>query len=147
MLFKLSNLNSNLALTLGYLNLPVALNNSAQDIIRIALFHTHMVFYKVWLSTWANPQGSQGYIPMVSSWLLSCSNGLIPKLKYVPLFFPEVLYCVTSVTSFDNRATFILYRLSYDKGRPSLGDTLSLVRSVREKNDDFKASIQLMWLT
>ena len=51
MLFKLSNLNSNLALTLGYLNLPVALNNSAQDIIRIALFHTHMVFYKVWLST------------------------------------------------------------------------------------------------
>ena len=49
MLFKLSNLNSNLAVTLGYLNL--ALNNSAQDIIRIALFHTHMVFYKVWLST------------------------------------------------------------------------------------------------
>ena len=60
MLFKLSNFNSNLTLTLGYLNLPVALNNSAQDIIRIALFHTHMVFYKVWLSTWANPQGSQG---------------------------------------------------------------------------------------
>ena len=29
MLFKLSNLNSNLALTLGYLN--PALNNSAQD--------------------------------------------------------------------------------------------------------------------
>ena len=49
MLFKLSNLNSNLALTLGYLNL--ALNNSVQDIIRIALFHIHMVFYKVWLST------------------------------------------------------------------------------------------------
>ena len=46
MLFKLSNLNSNRALTLGYLNL--ALNNLAQD---IALFHTHMVFYKVWLST------------------------------------------------------------------------------------------------
>ena len=31
MLFKLSNLNSNLALTLGYLN--PALNNSAQEII------------------------------------------------------------------------------------------------------------------
>ena len=31
MLFKLSNLNSNLALTLGYLNL--ALNNSAQGFV------------------------------------------------------------------------------------------------------------------
>ena len=145
MLFKLSNLNSNVVLTLGYLNL--ALNNSAQDIIRIALFHTHMVFYKVWLSTWANPQGSQGHIPMVSSWLLSVLQQWIDSKTKVPLFFPEVLYCVTSVTSFDNRATFILYRLSYDKGRPSLGDTLSLICSVREKNDDFKDSIQIMWLT
>ena len=32
MLFKLSNLNSNLVLTLGYLNL--ALNNSAQQVSR-----------------------------------------------------------------------------------------------------------------
>ena len=34
MLFKLSNLNSNLALTLGYLNL--ALNNSAQVAAEVA---------------------------------------------------------------------------------------------------------------
>ena len=32
MLFKLSNLNSNLALTLGYLNPAAALNNSALQV-------------------------------------------------------------------------------------------------------------------
>ena len=37
-LFKLSNLNSNLALTLGYLNL--ALNNLAQGKYYLHLFHT-----------------------------------------------------------------------------------------------------------
>ena len=37
MLFKLSNLNSNLALTLGYLN--PALNNSAQVIVDEYGFH------------------------------------------------------------------------------------------------------------
>ena len=36
MLFKLSNLNSNLALTLGYLN--SALNNSAQSLKLVPLF-------------------------------------------------------------------------------------------------------------
>ena len=36
MLFKLSNLNSNLALTLGYLN--PALNNSAQSLELVPLF-------------------------------------------------------------------------------------------------------------
>ena len=55
-------------------------------------------------------------------------------LNYVPFFVPVVLYLVTSVTSFDNSATFTLYLLSYDKGRPSLGDVLSLVPfSVRKK--------------
>ena len=39
MLFKLSNLNSNLALTLGYLNL--ALNNSAQDYQNSFVPHPH----------------------------------------------------------------------------------------------------------
>ena len=47
--------------------------------------------------------------------------------QYSPLFDPVVLYCITSVTSFDSRATLILYLLSYDMGRPSLGDILSLV--------------------
>ena len=47
--------------------------------------------------------------------------------KYLPLIDPVVLYCVTSVTSFDSRATFILYLLSYERGRPSLEDVLSLV--------------------
>ena len=52
----------------------------------------------------------------------------------LPLFDPVVLYCITSLTSFDNRATFILYLLSYDKGRPSLGDMLFLVPcSVKKK--------------
>ena len=37
MLFKLSNLNSNLALTLGYLN--PALNNSAQEFTQKTLSH------------------------------------------------------------------------------------------------------------
>ena len=41
MLFKLSNLNSNLALTLGYLN--PALNNSA--LVKIILFGCSKVFF------------------------------------------------------------------------------------------------------
>ena len=41
MLFKLSNLNSNLALTLGYLN--PALNNSALVYIYISYFATELV--------------------------------------------------------------------------------------------------------
>ena len=41
MLFKLSNVNANLAITLGYLN--AALNNSAQDITVEALLATTLV--------------------------------------------------------------------------------------------------------
>ena len=45
----------------------------------------------------------------------------------LPFLVPVVLYPVTSEISFDNRAIFILYLLSYDKGSPSLGDLQSLV--------------------
>ena len=41
MLFKLSNLNKNLALTLGYLN--PALNNSAQGVSPVSVSHWSMV--------------------------------------------------------------------------------------------------------
>lgn len=49
------------------------------------------------------------------------------SLYIVPFFVPVVLNPVTSRTSFDNRATLILYLLSYDIGRPSLEDVLSLL--------------------
>ena len=59
---------------------------------------------------------------------------LIIQIIFTPFFVPVVLYPVTSVTSFDKRATFILYLLSYDKGRPSLEDVLSLLSlSVRKE--------------
>lgn len=59
---------------------------------------------------------------------------LIIQIIFIPFFVPVVLYPVTSVTSFDKRATFILYLLSYDKGRPSLEDVLSLLSlSVRKE--------------
>ena len=62
---------------------------------------------------------------------LSCSS----TLQYtVPLFDPLVLYCVTSVTSFDRRATFILYLLSYDMGRPSLQDVFFFDESSSKSN-------------
>lgn len=52
----------------------------------------------------------------------------------LPFLVPVVLYPVTSEISFDNRATFILYLLSYDKGSPSLGDLQSLVSFAVLKN-------------
>lgn len=55
-----------------------------------------------------------------------CTVIILFSLYIVPFFVPVVLYPVTSQTSFDNRATFILYLLSYDIGRPSLEDVLSL---------------------
>ena len=45
MLFKLSNVNANLAITLGYLN--AALNNSAQEITVEALLATTLVIESV----------------------------------------------------------------------------------------------------
>ena len=53
---------------------------SSQDIIRIALFHIHMVFDKVWLSTWANPQGPKGYISFLW-WVADCCLAVMDWLQ------------------------------------------------------------------
>ena len=52
MLFKLSNLNSNLALTLGYLN--PALNNSALDFI----YWTVLIFILIYFE-WRDSENQQ----------------------------------------------------------------------------------------
>ena len=56
MLFKLSNLNSNLALTLDYLN--PALNNSAQMFSKETVFPIHMKTTLIYLMEYSFKQSS-----------------------------------------------------------------------------------------
>ena len=51
MLFKLSNLNSNLALTLGYLN--PALNNSALEATTFGTLNVSTLLETIWRKVWA----------------------------------------------------------------------------------------------
>ena len=63
MLFKLSNLNSNLALTLGYLN--PALNNSALEATTFGTLNVSTLLETIWRKVWARSLLSNTKSPLL----------------------------------------------------------------------------------